>query len=126
MLDLWGAAEKWLLVIINFGKTKEKTMRKIIDGKLYNTETSEYLGSNQEYFRSDFRYYSEELYRTKKGKYFLAGEGNGLSKYSKKYDDGWGPGEAIILLTEEEAKEWVENHLSVNDYLEIFDEIEEG
>lgn len=36
-------------------------MKQIINGKLYNTETASYIGSN----RSDFHYFEEELYRKK-------------------------------------------------------------
>ena len=57
-------------------------MKRIINRKVYDTETSEKLaeydtpgiGSN------DFRYMREALHRTKKGELFLAGEGGALTK----------------------------------------------
>lgn len=41
-------------------------MKQIINGKLYNTETASYIGSNRsDCYRSDFHYFEEELYRKK-------------------------------------------------------------
>ena len=102
-------------------------MRKVINGKLYNTETAECLGNYCFGHRGDFRRIDESLYRTKKGVFFLCGEGGPLTKYKVQVDNNsWCGGSSIILLTEEEAKEWVEDHLYTSDYIEIFGEPEEG
>ena len=102
-------------------------MKKIINGKMYNTETAIYLGGNEPITdRGNFRWYYEELYLKKAGEFFLAGEGNGLSKYSTSYGiNEWGPGKGIIPLTIEEARSWVTKNLSTDDYIDIFGEPEE-
>lgn len=100
--------------------------KKIINGKLYNTATATFIGEYaNDVSRSDFRYYEEELYRKRTGEYFLSGEGGGLSKYAKSLSDGWTYGCAIIPLSLDEAKEWVELHMSTDDYIKEFGEVEE-
>lgn len=102
-------------------------MQKVIKGKMYNTETSCYLGSEQYGYPRDFSYYYERLYRTKKGTFFLHGEGGGMSKYRCRCLNGsWASGEDIIVLDEDEAREWVERNLSAEEYECIFGPIEEG
>ena len=106
---------------------KETIMKKIINGKLYNTETAEYLGNHSYGFRGDFRRIDEDLYRTKNGAFFLAGEGGGLTKYRVDCDgNGWRGGSDIIALSEEEARAWVEAYLDAKDYIEIFGAPEEA
>ena len=87
-------------------------MKKIIDGKSYNTETAECLHSwHSGYYGNDFKSCEESLYKTKKGSYFLAGEGGPMSKYAKSCGNncvGWGKG--IEPISEREAVEWLENH----------------
>jgi len=102
-------------------------MKKIENGVLYNTETAEELGeaSSREY-RSDFRWWHEILFRTKKGNYFLRGEGNGMSHWARKFSDGSGPGEGIRTIDRVEAKRWVENYLDADEYIQIFGAVEEA
>ena len=55
-------------------------MKKIINHKMYNTETAERLASSSNgYGYDDFRYMEEQLYRKKTGEFFLYGEGGALS-----------------------------------------------
>lgn len=101
-------------------------MKKIISGKVYNTETAEFLGEDSYSNITDWHYYSEELYRTKKGAYFMHGKGNGLSKYGEHNGDfGYCPGETIEVISEDEARAWAEEHMSAEEYMELF-EVEEG
>lgn len=84
-------------------------MKKIIEGKVYNTEKAEMLA---EYWNglssSDFRYCLEELYVTKKGNYFMYGSGGALSQYSDSNGRStWGIN-TIVALTKREAYEWLE------------------
>ena len=58
-------------------------MRKYINGHRYDTETAKLLGSDSYSNPSDFDHWSEELYRTNAGLYFLHGEGGPASKYAK-------------------------------------------
>ena len=101
-------------------------MKKIIDGKTYNTETAEFLGVYQHLWKGDFHYCREELYRTKKGTYFIYGAGGALSRYSKLIGHTSTGGEDFEILTYEEAKDWAECKLSSDEYVEIFGEPEEG
>lgn len=100
-------------------------MTKIINRKKYDTETACCIATNSKYTPRDFKYYKEELYQKKNGEFFLHGIGGGLSKYASII----GPnmfdfGEKIIPLTDEEAKDWVEEY-APNYYEDIFGEVEE-
>jgi hypothetical protein len=87
-------------------------MKAIIDGLQYNTEKAILIGRFEaRCYCTDFAYYHEALYKTAKGAYFLAGEGNARSKYAISYGDSSGPGSDITPLTSEEAQNWAENYL---------------
>ena len=102
-------------------------VRKIINGKKYDTDTAQFIGENRSNVAvNDFRYFRECLYRKKTGEYFLAGEGGPASKYCKPdIGSGWTGGEAITPLSEEEAREWAEKYLSVDEYEAEFGIVEE-
>mgnify|MGYP000083951940 CR=1 FL=1 len=98
-------------------------MKKIINGKRYNTETAmllyEYVS---DYSRSDGNYYKESLYKKRTGEYFLFGEGGGLSPYAE-YLSGYGCytyGYDIRPLSFKEAQKWAEDHMEVEEYDKIF------
>ncbi len=96
-------------------------MKKIVNGKLYSTETAECVGSDQYSNPRDFHYWCETLYRKKNGEYFLHGEGNGLSHYRTYYsENSWGGGEEIIPMSFDAAKKWAETHLDADEYIEEF------
>lgn len=101
-------------------------MKKIIEGKTYNTETALLLGDWQNLWKGDYHYFREELYRTKKGTYFIYGEGGALSCYARYYNGTATGGEAFQILSEEGAREWAEKKLSAEEYCKIFGEPEEG
>ena len=102
-------------------------MKKIINGKLYNTETAVTLGSyTSEGAARDFGYFEETLYRKKTGEMFLYGEGGPMSHYSVSCgQNSWSGGEKIIPLTDGEARKWAEQHLSADEYIVIFGDVEE-
>lgn len=102
-------------------------MKKVINKKLYNTETAERVGSwDNGHYTNDFAYCSEDLYRTKSGNFFLHGEGGPLSKYAQSSGNSTGWGEKIVPLTYDDAQEWAEKHLDGDDYINIFGEPEES
>jgi hypothetical protein len=102
-------------------------MKKVINKKLYNTETAARLGCwDNGHYTNDFGYCSEDLYRTKSGNFFLHGEGGPMSKYSQSSGNSMGWGERIVPLTYDEAQEWAEKHLDGDDYINIFGEPEES
>lgn len=50
-------------------------MKRVINRTIYDTEAAEFI-ANYSYSNSrDFRYIDEDLYRTGKGNWFIAGEG---------------------------------------------------
>lgn len=102
-------------------------MKKIINGKKYNTETAKEIArSESNYFPSDFYWYRETLYQKKTGEYFLHGGGNAMSKYSLSVGGNGRVGdERIIPLSEEEAIEFAEKNLDVDEFEKIFGEVEE-
>lgn len=102
-------------------------MRKIINGKMYNTETAVKCG---EWWNGlgmrDFRSCTETLYQKKTGEYFLLGEGGPMTEYARQIsynscEGSW----KVIPLTEEEARAWAEDKLSIDEYIELFGEPEE-
>lgn len=101
--------------------------KKIINGKLYNTETATLVGEWwNNYPTNDFNYCEENLYRKHTGGYFLCGEGGPLSQYSESYgNNSWGYGEEITPLSEQEAMQWAEERLSADEYIALFGEVEE-
>ncbi len=102
-------------------------MKKIINGKVYDTNTAEFLNSwNNGHSTSDFDYVKETLYRKKTGEYFLHGVGGARTCYCSHYGDSWGGGEAIKPLKYESAQKWAEEHLSGDDYEKIFGTIDES
>jgi hypothetical protein len=97
-------------------------MKKIINGKLYDTSTAKEIGS---YWNGlgdrDFNHISETLYRKKTGEFFLYGEGGPMTKYAESIGQNeWSGGEEIIPLTVESARQWAEDSLSANEYEKIF------
>lgn len=87
-------------------------MKKVINGKVYNTETATEIDTySNSYYTSDFNYFSETLYKTKKGNYFIHGVGNASSKYSCSVgNNGRGGSSEIIPLSESEAMNWLEEN----------------
>jgi hypothetical protein len=100
-------------------------VKQVIEGKRYDTETATKIGEGGgKAYPGDFHYYSEALYVTKKGSYFLAGEGGPLSRYGRPaYGGGTCGGEGIIPLSKEEALSWCEEHLEPEDFAEHFSDL---
>ena len=104
-------------------------MKSIINGKKYDTDSAELLGTYHNGLpQSDFDYYSVSLYRTKRSQqYFSAGEGGARTSYSQRYGNMYGAGERIDVLTKEEALSWAEEHLTSDEVEAAFpDDIEEA
>lgn len=100
-------------------------MKKIINNRLYNTETAKYLGSDDG--GEGFTSWSETLYQKRNGEFFLHGEGGARTKYAVTIgDNSWSGGEKIIPITAATAREWAEEHLDADTYAEIFGLPSEG
>lgn len=101
-------------------------MKKIIDRKLYDTDTAKEIASYSYGYYGDFSYIDETLYRKKTGEFFLYGSGGPMTKYSEQRSSNeWGSGEAIIPLDIDEAKEWLEQYGSADAYIDAFGPVEE-
>lgn len=105
-------------------------MRKIIDGKLYDTEKAKQVGepwSPAGFWPGDFGWCEEALYRKRTGEYFLHGEGGPKTRYAEPYgQSGWTGGERIMPLSYDEAREWAERHLGADEYEAEFGAPDEG
>ena len=102
-------------------------MKRVINGKVYNTNTAEELHSYWNHRGAgDFQYLSEDLYKTKKGNFFLAGEGGAMTKYSQSCgENSVCGGSGIHPLDPDEALEWAENHgMSAYKIAEHFEVVE--
>jgi len=97
-------------------------MKRVINGKTYNTKTAKSLcdgAANLAFI--DPRDLSEYLYLSRKGQYFVAGCGGPMTKYSQwsgKNPFGWGEG--LTLVTELEAKRYVENFGTAEEFEAAF------
>lgn len=78
-------------------------MKKIINDKLYNTETAKLIAKSETTTdHSDFGYYCKEIYKKKTGEYFLY-------KYGFVYACGYTWEEKITPLTTERTKRILES-----------------
>lgn len=92
-------------------------MKKIINGKAYDTNTATLIGSKDNgNSPTAFAYCCESLYRKRTGEYFMYGEGGPNSKYAVWSHGMLCDGERIILLTYDEARQWAESNLDADTY----------
>lgn len=102
-------------------------MKKIINGRRYDTNTAKALAdASANCPRNDFNFWEETLYRKNTGEYFIHGTGGPMTQYAESCgNNSWCGGEKIIPLTIEAAKKWAEKHLDGDEYEKIFGAIEE-
>jgi hypothetical protein len=103
-------------------------MKKVIDGKLYNTDTATLVADYEPFSnRSDFNWWCEELYVTNKGNWFIFGTGGPASQYSKSGGgSAWGSSD-IRAIEPFHAYEWLESHNKIEAIEKHFpDEVEEA
>lgn len=102
-------------------------MKKIINGRVYDTQTAKELGaySNAGGWR-DFSHFEETLYRKKTGEYFLFGQGGPMTKYAEaEGQNSWSGGSRIMPMSYDTAQAWAEKHLDADLYEDIFGRIVE-
>jgi hypothetical protein len=99
-------------------------MTKVINRKRYDTEKAKIVAFwDNGYLCNDLYHYSETLYVTAKGNYFLFGSGGSFSKYSCSIgSNGRGGASDIIPMSRHEAFVWAQGHAS-DDELAHFDEL---
>jgi hypothetical protein len=102
----------------------EGQMKKVIEGKLYNTETAERIATwSNHYFQNDFHFMEETLYRTRKGNWFVYGEGGALSVYAQPCGNGSCGGADIRCLSRDDAATWLEEHDCVDELERYFSDV---
>ncbi len=100
-------------------------MKKIINGKKYDTDTAQLCASYSFGFPGSHNHWEGSLYRKKTGEFFLHGRGGANSQWAKAIDqNSRSGGSGILPMTEGEARVWVERHDN-DKYEEIFGEVEE-
>ncbi len=104
--------------------------KRVINRTVYNTETAELIHEWWNgYGTSDFKHMSEDLYKTKKGNFFLLGSGGAMTKYSVDCGNGstGGSSNNVIPISKEGAIDWLESHDGSEKILELFpDELEDA
>jgi len=103
-------------------------MRKVIEKKVYDTDTALMIAEDWNGLGdNDFRSLNEELYKTKKGNYFLYGSGGPLTKYGKSSGNQTFGSSEIIPMSKKEAYQWLEQHGETEAIEEFFyDEFDEA
>ena len=103
-------------------------MRKIINGRKYDTDTAQELGYYSNYGSwNDSNHFEETLFRKKNGEFFLYGEGGPTTKYREpEGQNGWTGGSRITPLSVDRARDWAEKHLDADEYESIFGKVDEG
>ena len=86
-------------------------MKKIIDGKRYDTETASLIGDWEFSELNDSHHVYEALYRTPNGAYFLWYQGGPASRYRVPGGSNTTSGSSgIHLMDAGEALAWCESH----------------
>lgn len=100
-------------------------MKKIIRGRLYDTDTAKRLGGRDAY-SGTFEAVEETLYRKRNGEFFLHGSGGPASAYRRYINHNeWAGGDDIRPMSYDCAREWAERYLSTDEYIKIFGPIPE-
>lgn len=85
-------------------------MKKVINGRMYNTITAQKMATRakkREEMQAHWAYWEEALYMKKTGEFFLYATGGPSSCYRDKNAAGlFTSGEKILPLTDSEAAEW--------------------
>ena len=92
-------------------------MKRVINGKRYDTETAPVIAEwNNGLSDGDFHYMEETLYRTDKGTWFLQGTGGPLSSYAEVSANGRerSSSSVIVPYTSDAAKAWLESREQYN------------
>lgn len=92
-------------------------MKKIINGKLYNTETARLVWELHDYLPfTDFNHKEDAIYQKKTGEYF---------RFKGSYEIGQGWIEKIVPLTYNDAKYYAEINMSTDEYEAEFGKVSE-
>jgi len=98
-------------------------MRKVIDGKRYDTEAAEliYVWNNGRY--GDFRFRSKSLYRTRNGAWFFYHAGGPVTDMAVSVgNNGYGGSETIEPIDDDDAYGFLQAHSDDSDAEELIDQ----
>ena len=96
-------------------------MKKIINNKVYDTDTAKEMATWDNHEYGNLNYCQETLYQKRTGEFFLHGSGGANSRYARHISgDNWSSGESIIPIPFDEARDWAERHISADEYEKIF------
>jgi len=104
-------------------------MKRVIEGKVYNTDTSERVCNLECSNRSqrDFGWHDTTLYKTKNGRFFVSGEGGPRSMWAESVGNGWRSGEGLRAVTADAAREYMEAaHCSAEELIEAGFQVDEA
>lgn len=100
--------------------------KKIINGKMYNTDTTQVIGTwDNGYTRGDFYFEEETLHKKKTGEYFVYAHGGAYSSFGDSYGGQGCAGEKFIPMSVDQAQQWSEKYLDADEYIAIWGEPEE-
>ena len=100
-------------------------IRRVINGKNYDTDTASKVATIKHCGNGydDFNFESTGLYLTKKGAWFIAGEGGAMTRWRQEVNGGLAAGQGLELATPTEAQKFLED---VDGPVEEYFQIEEG
>lgn len=98
-------------------------MKKVINGKVYDTNTATQIAYWESGSKTSPSWYEEMLFRKRNGELFIFGHGYAASPYAQRYPDGnLGAGSVIRPVSWEDAKLWAEDKLDDVDFDKLFGE----
>lgn len=101
-------------------------MKKVINGRVYDTSTAKKQGEWYYGRPGDMEYVLEQLYQKRTGEFFLYGFGGAATSYAEKVSHNEvSEGEKIRPLSIRKAQEWAERRLDGDEYEAIFGETPE-
>lgn len=84
-------------------------MKRVIDGRIYDTSTATCIGFTEHGTAGDHAYWREDLFKSPRGRYFIEYHGGALSRYAVNHGPNLvGGSSGIRLLHEVEALAWCE------------------
>lgn len=97
-------------------------MKKIIGGKVYDTDKATRVGgAYADCMPSDLSYWAEELYIKRTGEYFVHGYGGPMTRFARSCGQNeWAGGETIQPLAYDAARAWAEKNLDADDFIRHF------
>lgn len=87
-------------------------MKRIINGKIYDTQTAELICElRTRFYRRDLPFLETALYRSPQGQYFLLGEGGpeSIMWVESEGKSSWSGGQDLKLIEAEDAQQHAEN-----------------